>query len=65
MTLKNGGQTKSLEGGVIEEIRVIGFDDYRFELWINSSSLSYMSLEEVLKLRDEINRAIKESIKIQ
>lgn len=63
MTPKNGGQVESLKGK-IEEITVRKSDStaYGFELWINDSSLSYLSLEEVLKLRDEINREIKQSI---
>lgn len=63
MTIKNGGQVDSLKGKV-EKISVRKSDStaYVFDLWINDSSLSYLTLEETLKLRDEINREIKQSI---
>jgi len=49
----------------IEEIRFYASEHpRRFEMIINDTSLSYLSLEEALNLRDEIQVAIQKSISL-
>lgn len=63
MKIKSGGQLQSLSREKkLEEIRVgnDGMNDLNrvIHLTLNDSSLSYLTLEEALDLRDELNRAI-------
>lgn len=58
MKIADGGTVERLKGKV--ETIVIGSPTRRmFELWINGDSLSYVTLEEMLNLRDEINEALE------
>lgn len=41
----------------IEEITISGREE-TIELWINNSSLSYLSFDEAIMLRDSLNKAI-------
>lgn len=60
--LKNGGQLGSLkQEKIITSIRV-GVEDKNIHLWINESSLSYLSIQEAIELRDEINKSLKKAI---
>ncbi len=67
MELKNGGQVEKLKG-VLKRINFNSVEGRKFELWLISDtvdqSLSYLSLEEMLILRDEINQEIKQAIGI-
>lgn len=58
--IKDGGTTENLKGRV-ESIRIGVADNERrlFEFWINDDSLSYLTLDEMLDLRKEINIALK------
>ena len=58
MKIKSGGQTDSLKDK-IKEIRITSSSNRKFELWINECSLSYLTIDELLDLRDEINAALK------
>ena len=64
MELSRGGKTESLTSQPkITEI-VVGCEQRgsaNIELWINGDSLSYLSIKEAMKLRDELNEAIKTS----
>lgn len=62
MKIKEGGAISNLTRtgkNKIEEIRVAHSMRRSFELMINDDCLSYLSLEELLDLRDEINKALK------
>ncbi len=67
MELKNGGQVEKLKG-ILRRINFNSVEGRKFELWLISDngdeSLSYLSLEEILILRDEINESIKQAIGI-
>jgi hypothetical protein len=62
MKLKDGGEIDNLKKGKISDITFANGDCYIFEMWINGDCLSYLSLPEILTMRDEINQAIKKSI---
>ncbi len=71
--IKNGGQVETLKGKLIEvKFAVSDPKRYSFEMWIISDtkdrlpdeSLSYLSLSEIISIRDEINIVIKESLKL-
>lgn len=65
MKIKEGGQLESLsKEKKLEEIKV-GSHNRTINLWLNDSSLSYLTLEEALDLRDELNRAISEATGIK
>jgi len=54
MKIKDGGQTETLKTK-IETIRIYHSTGRRsFELWLNEDSLSYLTMDELLDLRDEI-----------
>ena len=60
MKLQNGGKTSNLSNkATVEEIKVYSENPLRVSLWINGESLSYLSVEEAVALRNEINEAIK------
>lgn len=61
MKIKDGGSTQNIIGNKIEEIRPVCENKRNVALWINDS-LSYLTIEEALDLRDELNKAIKEAI---
>ena len=62
MKINSGGQTESLKG-VIESIRIHYSDNRTFELWINDDSVSYLSINELLDLKNEIDEALQKCIK--
>lgn len=63
MVLQNGGQVESIQKDKkILSINVFNEGGSReVYLQINGSSLSYLSINEALNLRDEINLAIKQA----
>lgn len=62
MKIKNGGQTDTLKGK-IETIRIESSNNERsFEVWINEDSLSYLSIDELLDLQQEIKKALQSLI---
>lgn len=65
MTLKEPGQVEKLKG-VIKDIRFEVEQPPVINLWIdaenNTSSLSYLSIDEAVHLRNELNAAIKEAV---
>lgn len=61
--IKDGGQLEKLSGektvkklGAHTEVSKI------IQFWINDESLSLLSIEEAVALRDELNNAIKEAV---
>ena len=58
MKIKDGGKTSNLKGK-IETIIINSTEGRIFELWINGDSLSYLTLEETLDLRDELNMSLR------
>lgn len=67
MEIESGGAIESLkfvEGKKIETVTFAKADStrYTFEMWINGDCLSYLSLDEMLRMRDEINKAILKSV---
>ncbi len=60
MKIQQGGAISNLKQ--IESIKEISFttgSNYNVEMWINRDCLSYLTLSEVLIMRDEITRTIK------
>lgn len=66
--IKTGGQLESLQRGPKKletiKINVIGNGGYGYELWLNDSSLSYLDTQEMLAIRDAINNALVEGLKL-
>ena len=62
MKLSEGGATENIRSDKITEIKIIALNDFRFELWINDS-LSYLSINELLQLKTEIQQELEKSIK--
>ncbi len=64
MKIKDGGAIQNMTGNKIEIISIVAMSDIKsrtFELWINDS-LSFITLDELLNLRDEINDELKKII---
>lgn len=74
-TIKDGGQTESLTGGKIKEIKFETDHEGKtttLSMWLKSApkngsklddeSLSYLSIEEAIELSKELNDAIKTAI---
>jgi len=64
MKIEDGGSIQSMTGDKIEIISIVAMSDTRsrkFELWINDL-LSYVTLNELLDLRDQINDELKKII---
>ena len=58
MYIQDGGKTKNI-GDKIERISVYHDNGRKIQLWINTNSLSYLTIDEALELRDELNKSIK------
>lgn len=60
MKIQQGGAISNLKQmGCIEEISFTKGMDYSVEMWINQDCLSYLTLSELLLMRDEINKTIE------
>ena len=64
MNIKEGGAISNLKStSKIETLRFVAYDNYKFEMWINEDCLSYLSINELLSLKDEIQSELKKAIK--
>ena len=60
--IKDGGQIGTLKNEPkVTEIKV-GCDGQDISLYINDSSLTYLSIEEAMALRNELNDALKKAV---
>lgn len=57
-TIKSGGKTEHLTNKKKIETINVHYEDNAIHLWINQDSLSYMSVEEAIALRNELNEAL-------
>lgn len=64
ITIAEGGQLERFDDHKLKTIRIapVAEEKRKYELWLNEDSLSYVTLDELLNLRDEINAVIKETI---
>lgn len=63
ITIANGGQLEKFDQNKLRSIRIDpGQSKRMYELWLNEDSVSYLTLQELLDLRDEINDVIKDTI---
>lgn len=61
--ISNGGQLESLK--TYDKVRDIVFvceEAPTIHMWINDSSLSYLTVEEAVCLRNKLNEAIKVAV---
>jgi hypothetical protein len=61
MIIESGGQILSLQN----DKKILSIDimfDKAIQLWINESSLSYLSIEEAIKLRNALNNALMSAV---
>ncbi len=64
MDIKSGGQTERMGAKKLESIKISKNSSSRsIELQLNDSSLSYLTIDEALNLRDELQMAINECVK--
>lgn len=61
MKIESGAATKFERGEKIEEVKVMYEEGRTFQLWINNS-LSYLTMSELLDLKDEIKDALEGAI---
>ncbi len=57
MKIKQGGQLERLQNRKLESLDVF-FDNGQIQLWINDDSVSYLSVEEAIQLRNNLNDAL-------
>jgi hypothetical protein len=62
MEIKDGGAVENIRDKKIHTIKIIAIDNHSFELWVNDS-LSYLTINEALQLKDELQTALINSIK--
>jgi len=64
MKIKDGGSTQNIKGKKIEEIKInwTQSENYIFEVWVNDS-LSYLTINELLALKTEIQNALNKAVK--
>lgn len=64
MKIKEGGSTQNIRGKKIEEIKInwTQSESYIFEMWVNDS-LSYLTINELLELKTEIQKALDKAVK--
>jgi len=60
--IKKGGQLESLKNSKVLEEVTVHTEDKTIMLWLNGSSVSYLSLDEAIALRNEINQALKSAV---
>ena len=63
MKIADGGATENIRSDKIKELRISAIQEYKFEFWVNDC-LSYMTLQEVIELRDELEKAIIKSVAV-
>jgi hypothetical protein len=61
MQIERGGQIESLKNDKKLLIIDVMFDK-DIQLWLNESSLSYLSIEEAIKLRNDLNNALMSAV---
>lgn len=61
MEIKQGGQTESLQDQKIRDIRFYA-ECGSVNLMLNGSSLSYLSFEEAIQIKRELDEAIKTAL---
>ena len=60
--LQSGGQLESLQkDDTLTEIGIFCEHPMRINLFLNKSSLTYLSIQEAIEMRDLLNIAIKEA----
>lgn len=57
MKIEQGGQLERLQNRKLESLDVF-YDNGQIQLWINDDSLSYLSVEEAIQLRNRLNDAL-------
>jgi len=63
MKIKSGGTIKHLKGK-IETIHIGHEGGLKGDLWINQDSLSYLTIDELIDLRNEINTTLRKIIDV-
>jgi hypothetical protein len=61
MNIERGGQIESLKN----DKKLLSIDvmfDKDIQLWLNESSLSYLSIDEAIKLRNDLNDALMSAV---
>lgn len=65
ITIKDGGQLERVNNSkgkpVLETIKIAHESGRTVCVWINDSSLSYLSVSEAMDIRDALNEAIKQA----
>ncbi len=61
--IKDGGKTSTLKGKIATISISLPYRSRTFEMWINNDSLSYLTVKELLDLKDEVTNALKELLK--
>ena len=64
MKIKEGGSTQNISSKKITEIKInwTQSENYIFEVWVNDS-LSYLTINELLELKTEIQNALNKAVK--
>ena len=57
-TISSGGKTEHLTDQKKIETINVHYENNAIHLWINQDSLSYLSVEEAIALRNELNEAL-------
>lgn len=60
--IKKGGQLESLKKDKLLEEVTVFTENKTIILWLNGTSASYLSLDEAIALRDEINNSLKSAV---
>jgi len=61
MNIERGGQLESLKN----DKKLLSIDvmfDKDIQLWLNESSLSYLSIDEAIKLRNDLNNVLMTAV---
>ncbi len=58
MIIKDGGQLEHFSVKKLNKVRISKGSRRSIELWLNEDSVSYLTVEEALDLKDEINSAL-------
>jgi trimethylamine:corrinoid methyltransferase-like protein len=63
--INKGGQLSNIEMNDLKILQTIGIcteEPKQIQLWLNESSLTYLSIEEAIDIRDGLNTALKQAI---